>query len=200
MCRFIETIRIEHGEACNLTYHNERLNETRKHFWPGNDRILLEEHLCLSPDMNGMKCRVVYDHTGIREISYTEYVVRTIRSLRLVYSDDIDYTYKSTDRERLNRLFACRDGKDDVLVVKKGFLTDTSIANIALFDGRDWYTPRFPLLKGTCRASLLDRGLIKEREIKAEELSSFSFVRLFNAMIKWGDLELSVKSIIGNTL
>ena len=30
--------------------------------------------------------------------------LRPVHSLQLVYSDDIDYTYKSTDREALNRL------------------------------------------------------------------------------------------------
>lgn len=32
MCQFIETIRIDSGEARNLTYHEQRLNDTRNHF------------------------------------------------------------------------------------------------------------------------------------------------------------------------
>lgn len=34
MCQFIETIRIDSGEARNLTYHEQRLNDTRNHFCP----------------------------------------------------------------------------------------------------------------------------------------------------------------------
>lgn len=30
MCRFIETIRIEGGKVWNLSYHNARMNTTRK--------------------------------------------------------------------------------------------------------------------------------------------------------------------------
>ena len=79
--------------------------------------------------------------------------------------------------------------------MKNGLLTDTSIANIALYDGNDWCTPLHPLLKGTKRAELLDKGVLKEKEIKKEELSSFSAVRLFNAMIGWGAIEFPVANV-----
>ena len=195
MYPFIETIRIEQGKACNLSYHNERLNNTLHHFWPDCAGIELGEYLKLTPEMSGMKCRVIYDGGGIKEISYEAYQMRPVHSLQLVYSDDIDYTYKSTDREALNRLFACRGERDDILIVRRGLLTDTSIANIALFDGKDWFTPKLPLLRGTCSTALIDSGIIKEKNIRPEELSSYSFVRLFNAMIKWGALELSTGTI-----
>ena len=167
MYPFIETIRIEQGKACNLSYHNERLNNTLHHFWPDCAGIELGEYLKLTPEMNGMKCRVIYDGSGIKEISYEAYQMRPVHSLQLVYSDDIDYTYKSTDREALNRLFACRGERDDILIVRRGLLTDTSIANIALFDGKDWFTPKLPLLRGTCRTALIDNGIIKEKDILA---------------------------------
>ncbi|ALK84376.1 Aminodeoxychorismate lyase [Phocaeicola vulgatus] len=180
-----------------MSYHNERLNNTLHHFWPDCAGIELGEYLKLTPEMNGMKCRVIYDGSGIKEISYEAYQMRPVHSLQLVYSDDIDYTYKSTDREALNRLFACRGERDDILIVRRGLLTDTSIANIALFDGKDWFTPKLPLLRGTCRTALIDNGIIKEKDIRPEELSSYSFVRLFNAMIKWGALEFSTGTIYG---
>ena len=95
--------------------------------------------------------------------------MRPVHSLQLVYSDDIDYTYKSTDREALNRLFACRGERDDILIVRRGLLTDTSIANIALFDGKDWFTPKLPLLRGTCRTALIDNGIIKRKKISGRK-------------------------------
>ena len=55
MYPFIETIRIEQGKACNLSYHNERLNNTLHHFWPDCAGIELGEYLKLTPEMNGMK-------------------------------------------------------------------------------------------------------------------------------------------------
>lgn len=110
-----------------------------------------------------MKCRVIYGRE-IEEITYTSYQIRPVHSLQIVYSDDIDYTYKSTDRSVINELFARRQEQDDILIVKNGLLTDTSIGNIALFDGNEWYTPKQPLLKGTRRASLLAMNLIKEKK------------------------------------
>ena len=46
--------------------------------------------------------------------------------------DTIDYTYKSAHREELNALYAQKGMADDILIVRNGYLTDTSISNIAL--------------------------------------------------------------------
>ena len=196
MCRFIETIRICNGEACNLSYHDRRLNATRTHFWPASRPMQLADYL-QSPAVSGIvKARVVYGKNGIEETDYTPYLLRRIQSLALVRCDTADYTYKSARRETLNRLFSERGTCDDILIVKHGLLTDTSIANIALFDGTHWYTPRQPLLKGTKRAFLLDEGILMEKELRCEDLPAFSTIRLFNAMIEWGETELPVQNII----
>ena len=121
--------------------------------------------------------------------------MREVQSLAIIRSDEIDYTYKNTNRESLNRLFAQRGKCDDILIVKQGLLTDTSIANIALYDGSNWYTPKHPLLKGTKRAQLLAQGIVQEKELGPEDLSSFPIIRLFNAMIDWGEQELPVKAL-----
>ena len=143
-----------------------------------------------------VKARVVYGEKGIEDLSYSPYAVRHVHSLALMQADTIDYTYKSAGREPLNCLFALRGACDDILIVKQGLLTDTSIANIALSDGTHWYTPAHPLLKGTKRAALLEEGILQEKDIRPEDLPSFSTVRLFNAMIDWGELELPVRNII----
>ena len=53
--------------------------------------------------------------------------MRMVSSLRPVASDTIDYSYKSTNREELNDLFARRGKADDILIVKDGYLTDTCL-------------------------------------------------------------------------
>lgn len=212
MYRFIETLRICNGTVCNLPYHNRRLNDTRSHFWQHAAPIDLAHYVSvadlvaataaqepttvppLPASAEGVfKARVVYGENGIEEVTYTPYTLRQVHSLALVADDDIDYTYKSTDREALNRLFARRGVCDDILIVKQGRLTDTSIANIALFDGHRWYTPQRPLLRGTKRAELLERELISEEELHIKDLAHFSRIRLFNALIDWGELELPMK-------
>lgn len=195
MCLFIETIRIDNGKILNLPRHELRMNNTRTHFWPGSAPLQLAEILNPVQETAVCKARVVYGETGIVEVGYAPYTLRPVHSLALIPSDTIDYTYKSTDREALNSLFAQRGNCDDILIVKQGLLTDTSIANIALGDGSRWYTPKAPLLKGTKRAELLDKGIIQEQVLRREDLSLFSTIRLFNAMIGWGELELPVEDI-----
>ncbi len=62
MCQFIETIRIDSGEARNLTYHEQRLNDTRNHFWPGSHALQLADFLPPVPESGIHKLRIVYGH------------------------------------------------------------------------------------------------------------------------------------------
>ena len=191
MCPFIETIRIEDGKIYNLDYHIERFNRTRAAFW--KDSAPLDLRTFVSPQsLAGMyKCRIVYGRE-IEEITYAPYQMRDVFSLRLVVADTVDYTYKSTNRENLNVLYAHRQMADDVLIVKDGCLTDTSIANVALYDGKMWCTPARPLLRGTKRAELLDKKIIVEKDIPQAHLGEYSKIMLFNAMIDWGRIILPV--------
>ena len=141
--------------------------------------------------MERTRLRIEYD-TEIRKVEYIPYHLRPVSSLRLVeMPDDADYHLKYADRSVLNALFERRDGADDVLAVRGGFITDMSIANVALWDGEQWHTPSRPLLKGTHRQFLIDNGMIAEREIKTDELSRYTKIRLFNAMIHFGEIEFS---------
>lgn len=191
MYPFIETIRIERGEIMNLSYHNQRFNDTRSTFWKDCSRLELSEYIQAEYSEAPVKCRVVY-RERIEEVSYTPYVIRPVNSLQLVYSDSIEYTYKSTDREAINALFSQRGNQDDILIVQNGLITDTSIANVALYDGNVWHTPRVPLLRGTQRAALLNKGVIFEKDIKQEELFDYSHMVLFNAMIDFGQIKIDV--------
>ncbi|WP_333578016.1 aminotransferase class IV, partial [Leyella stercorea] len=80
--------------------------------------------------------------------------------------------------------------------VKNGLLTDTSFTNVAVFDGERWLTPKYPLLLGTKRASLLERQVIKEADISVETLMNAQKVSLINAMIDLGEIEISIANII----
>ena len=71
-----------------------------------------------------------------------------------------------------------------------------SICNIALWNGKQWITPSVPLLAGTKRASLLDRGEMVAGDIRPEDLPGYSRIRLFNAMIEFGEIDLSVDKIV----
>lgn len=191
MCPFIETIRIEDGQVYNLSYHTERMNRTRAAFWKDTAPIDLSGFISPQSLSGSWKCRIVYAKE-IEEVTYAPYQMRMVSSLRLIASNTIDYRYKSTNREELNELFAQRGEADDVLIVKDGYLADTSIANIALYDGHTWFTPAHPLLRGTKREELLDGQLLVEKDILWTQLGNYSHMVLFNAMIDWKRIILPV--------
>jgi 4-amino-4-deoxychorismate lyase len=127
------------------------------------------------------KCRVVYSKE-VKNIEFELYLPHAVKSLRLIEDNQISYNYKYTNRGSLNTLLTKRERFDEILIVKKGFITDTSYSNIIFFDGTQWYTPSTPLLHGTMRSFLLEKNLITERPIKVIDLKSFQKARLINAM------------------
>lgn len=195
MCQFIETIRIEEGKAVNLAFHNYRFNKTRRDIFECNLPVNLADHIHPEQYIDRTKCRVEYQEEVVN-VEYSPYAVRPVESLRIVTSDGLDYTYKSSNRQKLDELFKQKGEADDILIVRDGLLTDTSIANIALWNGEQWETPETPLLAGTMRASLLGKGKIVSAVIRPQDLSRFSLIRLFNAMIGFGEIELPVRNIL----
>jgi 4-amino-4-deoxychorismate lyase len=178
---FLETIKVIDGEILHISYHQKRYESVLKHF--GID-IFQDLHSLLNPPKVGLyKCRLEYTLDNTITITYSLYEKRKVHSLQLVYDDIIEYAFKSTDRKHLNHLFTKKGICDDVLIIKNGYVTDTTIANIAFFDGDQWVTPASALLKGITRQRLLDEGKIKEAFIKVESLKKFSKVALLNAMI-----------------
>ncbi|MBP6065102.1 aminotransferase class IV family protein [Bacteroides sp.] len=191
MCRFIETIRVEKGRPLHVEYHNQRMNDTRLAFWPEAKVLTLTDYLLPPGHSEVMKCRVIYSE-GVEEVTYTPYTIRPVQSLCLVCSNTLDYAFKSANRDAINQLYQQKGVKDDVLIVKNGLITDTSIANVAFFDGANWFTPKNPILKGTQRAQLLQRGIIQEKEITVEQLYSFSQISIFNAMIPFQTILIDI--------
>lgn len=181
-----ETICVFSKEFLNLSYHEARLNRSRARLWNARQPLALRELLTVPGHVGNekYKCRVTYG-LEIMTISWEIYSPRPLRSLRLVEDDTVEYAHKYENRDELNRLYARRENCDDVLIVKKGLLTDTSYANIALYDGRIWHTPKVPLLPGTQRAFLLDSGKVVPTDIGVEDLGKYSSIRLFNAMLLW---------------
>ena len=194
MCQLIETICLEDYEVLRVAYHNNRMNAARQELWGMTDSIDIE-NIINKRVSRRTRCRIVYG-PYVESIEYIPYHLRTVRTLNLVEaSPDIDYHVKYANRSCLEQLFALRGEADDVLVVKGGQITDTSIGNVALFDGEKWFTPAHPLLKGTHRKYLLDAGILFERDIRVEEVSDYTLIRIFNAMIHWGEVEIPISSL-----
>ena len=185
MCLFIETLRIEDGKVWYASLHDRRMNDTRRAFFGPVPDLHVMDYLRPEAYTARTRCRLTYARDVIR-VEYFPYHVRPVHSLQLVVQ---------ADRYVLDEAFALRDTADDVLIVRHGLLTDTSIANIALWDGCEWHTPAQPLLAGTQRRHLLDTGQIKETDIPVASLGNYRHIRLFNALIPFGEVELPVGQI-----
>jgi len=183
MCRFFETIRITDGIPQYLHLHENRMNRTRNEIWGVVPSISLERQLLvpLFFSKGTVRCKLVYDKE-IKSVDFSFYQRKRIRSLMLVSCDTIDYHNKDLDRASLERLLEQKEQCDEIIIVKNGFITDSSMANLIFFDGKEWFTPAIPLLPGTCRERLLNSGLIHERKIKPADLDCYLGVKLINAM------------------
>ena len=180
--KFFETIKIENGRTKHLAYHNRRLERTLRTYYPDAIPIDLADYI--EPPKEGLwRCKVIYSDT-IESIEYFPYTPRHIKTFKLIEAD-IDYDYKYLDRSAIDALFAKRGEADEIIIVKNGLLTDTSIANIALFNGYEWHTPQTPLLPGTTRERLIKAGLLIPKKILAKDLKHYKKIALLNAMIEF---------------
>jgi 4-amino-4-deoxychorismate lyase len=183
MSPFIETIQLRDGQLKNLTFHQARFDRTRTEVMGLKSHPPLHREIIIPGGLERglFKCRVLY-RKEIECIEYEPYLKREVNSLKMVRSDSISYNYKSTDRSALKALYGQRGSCDDILIIRKGFVTDSYYANVAIRDGDSWITPDTPLLPGTMRASLLEKGILREARITAADLASFEKLRLINAL------------------
>ena len=183
---FLETLKSVDGEVKNIEYHQKRY-ESVLNAISGEEKKDLISYL--HPPKKGLyRCRLIYTADSTT-VTYHKYEQREVSSLKLVYDDTIDYSFKYLNRGHIDKLFSLKEEADDILIVKNSLVTDTSIANVAFYKEGVWFTPRLPLLKGTTRARLLDEGKIIEADIRVDELASFSKVALLNAMIDFNLLD-----------
>jgi 4-amino-4-deoxychorismate lyase len=166
-----------------LEWHEARMNLSRQELWNLNEPLFLSEIIKVPEEWKTglVKCKVTYG-SQIESITFKTYTKRPVHSLKLLECNDIDYHLKKSDRSMLNDLFSQKGSCDEIIIISKGFVTDTSISNLIFFDGKNWFTPKMPLLNGTCRQRLLREGKISEMEIHVEDLWQFSGLKLINAM------------------
>jgi len=192
----LETIKIEEGKIYNLIYHQKRCDNSRKVLFNSTDRLHLSS-IINPPKMGLWRCRILYAKT-FYSIEYIPYKAKKIHTLKIVPST-IDYSHKYANREALNQLSLLHDDVDEIIIEKDGYLSDTTIANIAFYDGTKWFTPDKPLLAGTTRKKLLDEGFLKIKDIKKEDLFTYSHVALMNAMLGFVVLNrISIKDLQGD--
>lgn len=179
---YFETIKCEDNEILHLPYHEKRIANTigknfnlREYIYPISDELL--------------RCKVIYNDDEIIDITYTPYTKKSIKTFQIIYDNNIQYNFKYLDRKKIDKLVKEKQNADDIIILKNGLVTDTSIANIAVNIDDQWYTPKKPLLPGTTLLRYLDKNIIKEVDITVEELQKAKKIALLNAMVDFDIIE-----------
>lgn len=184
-----ETICIERNQIQNITYHQQRYENAVRYFY-GKSAVKiydLSEIIQQSADFPTAllspvtRCRIAYNAADY-QIQFFPYQRKFIQTFQPVICDDIDYTFKFSDRTLLTELLAQRGDCDEIVIIKHGKVTDCSIGNLCFRRGKQWFTSDSPLLAGTQRRALLEKGIIRELPIFAEDMGYFDEIRLINAM------------------
>ncbi len=181
MSLLIETISCIDGKLQNLFWHTARVNKSRLVLFNTTNKLSLEKTPL--PDFvkkGDWKCRILYDQK-INGVSFEPYMAKEISTLKLIESD-VEYGHKYEDRSALDELYQQRESADEIIIIKHGLVTDTSIANVLLFDGQNWITPDSPLLEGTMRAELLSKKIVAPKKVKVADLLTYKKIMLINAM------------------
>ena len=191
MSRLVESIKIENGNMLNVGFHNERMIRSLYGIFGVKKEPDIEK-LIVVPEFakTGVyKCRLIYDDKS-SHVEFIPYIIKPVRSLKLIIDENICYPYKYVERDNLNRLMDLRGDCDDILIVKNGMVTDSSYANVVFSDSAGkCVTPATFLLPGIMRASLLSRGLLMEVSISSSDIKKYTEVKLINAMFGLDDTQ-----------
>ncbi|OQW92054.1 MAG: hypothetical protein BWK79_15520 [Beggiatoa sp. IS2] len=182
MIELLETIKIIDGKPYFLEYHNNRLNDSRKTLFHCTEKIDLATVIHPPIKRGCYRCRVIYAE-ALETIEYHPYFERTFKYFQVIEANALTYDFKYVNRESINALGADKGLADDILILKQGIVTDTSMANVAFWQGTQWITPAVPLLKGTTRQRLLDERKIVPQIIKIDDLIHFNKMAIMNALI-----------------
>ena len=194
--QFIESIKLLNGDVYHLAYHQERVCRTFSHFFPSEKVLSLQEIISkiALPAIGKYKIRIVYSKDNLI-VEIHPYHIKPINTIKCVNADEYDYSYKFLNREFLNTLKQT-SGADEVIFLKNGKVTDSSYANIIFFDGKQWLTPSFFLLNGTCRQRLLNEGKITEVPIHYTDIQNFEQIGFINAMLDIGEFNLPMSKLV----
>ena len=184
MYPLFETLCIDNGCIRNTEWHRRRFETSYGSLYRHCPTYSLLDNTHISSEYNTgiFRLRISYNESSTKT-EIEPYITKNITRLKVwVVAPSFDYSLKYTDRSVINNLFSQRGYCDDVLIIKDGMVTDTSVCNIVFFDGQKWITPSTPLLCGTARARLLADGTIEERPVAESDIHKFEAFRLINAL------------------
>jgi len=186
---FLETVKLKDGKLLHWEWHRLRMEETLFHFYHYSPpesffKPVLEGIERGDFPLNGeFRYRIAYNRSGIFQIETLPVPCRQFRKLGIVEVERINYRFKFLNRRRLEQIKNRFGGVDEIIIVLNRLVTDTTISNLAFWDGREWLTPSTYLLNGTTRRRLLEEKILREEVITLSDLPFFQKVTLLNALL-----------------
>lgn len=209
--RLLETIRWESGGYRLLDRHLDRLSDSADYFgfrYNEHDvRAALTKHsttLYMTVD-TAARIRLTMSRRGKVKLETAEvdllpfvdspedlefgmHQVHVTLADEAIDRGDVSLYHKTTIRSRYEQARNSATGVDDVLLTNdQGFLTESTIANLALRFGDVWLTPPLDAgcLPGVYRAELLARGDLEEAPIPISDLAIADDIALINSVRGW---------------
>jgi 4-amino-4-deoxychorismate lyase len=173
--KFIETILVTKSNIINKNLHLKRIQKTLLHY---------KFPLIHKFDLNfqNKRVRITYSQKGIEKIEYFPIKKREFKKFKIV-NIDFCYKFKFANRKNFEKIYNAFPKFDEYILVKNNLVTDSTISNLAFFTGKEWLTPKYPLLKGTKREELIKKGALKEENIHIYDLKYFKKIALINAIL-----------------
>ena len=179
---FIETFLIKNGKIQNFKYHLKRMEKTAKFF---KFRVPSPKFKVKNGDW---RVRITYNQFGIQNIEYFSINKREFKKFKVI-EIKFDYSFKYKNRKSFFTLHSKFSCYDEFILIKNNLITDTTISNLAFFTGSEWLTPKYPLLKGTKRDELINKGFLKEANIHKSDLKYFKKIAMLNAIVGFKEIE-----------
>ena len=183
---FIETLLVKNGKIENLNYHLKRMENTAKHFKFQQSFTLIPNYKVRNGEW---RVRITYNQWGIQNVEWFPIKKREFKKFKLV-KINFDYYFKYKNRKNFSIFhFPSYIKIDEFILVKNNLISDTTISNLAFYTGNEWLTPKYPLLKGTKREELLNKGILKEENIHISDLKYFKKIAMINAIIGFMEID-----------
>ncbi len=183
MSHWFETLKIDCGEPQNLKWHLLRIKATLSYhnIKPEFDLCKFLKTIEFDKD-NVQRCRIDYN-INIINCSVLPYVPLPLRSLQIIETNTLEYSYKYANRSNLDNLRLKKKSCDDILIAINRRITDISYANIVFQYGNKLISPVTPLLRGTLLSLLVERGQVHLQEIFISDIKHFNGWIPVNALL-----------------
>ncbi len=102
----------------------------------------------------------------------------------------MSYLYKFEDRSELSNIRNTFPTYDEIIMVRKGLITDAYYYNIIIEKDNNYFTPKYPLLNGVMRSYLIDKSMIIPTDLTVQDIKLADKVHLINALTPIGKITI----------